>query len=228
MDHEPTALLPDGNSVAEKVAGRLREEIFAGTLAQGSPLREVALADAQDVSRRTVREALLLLASQRLIVHERNRGATVRTLGRNDVVDLYRVRRTLELEGARNAPFAAADDRDVLGRAYADLCDAARGTNSREMVRCDLAFHGAVVGLTGSPRLRSFYEGFSPEMEMALSVIRGGEDSEGWGTDEIIGEHRTIHDALMAHEVIEAQRTILAHIAFNERFLLDLVSTRKA
>lgn len=220
---------PDGAdpvpSTAEKVAGRLRDEIFSGTLPQGARLREIALAESMSVSRRTVREALLILAEQRLVTHERYRGATIRRLSRADIQDLYQVRRTLELQGARNSPFATARDRKVLSFAYQQLRKALDGNDSRATVHCDLAFHGAVVGLAASPRLNAFYEQVSSEMEMALMMIRGGEESRGLGPEQIIGEHRMIHDLLIARDVFESQRAILSHIDLNERFLLALITS---
>ncbi|WP_125106606.1 GntR family transcriptional regulator [Gulosibacter massiliensis] len=210
-------------SVAQWLAAEIKEEIFDGSLAPGEPIREVQLSSSKAVSRRTVREALLMLASQGLVVHERNRGATVRRLGASDVRDLYAVRRTLETQGARNAPFATPVVRDRLSEAYSSLQEAAHRTDSREMVRADLRFHGAVVGLSGSPRLDGFYAQVSPEMEMALSVIRGGEVAEGWSAEQVIADHRTIFDALMERDVLGAQQAILAHIEFNERYLLGLI-----
>lgn len=210
-------------SIAEKVAAKIREEIMNGTLEQGSPLREIALAELHGVSRRTIREALLLLARQKLAAHERNRGAIVRTLEPSDVLDFYRVRRTLELEGARNAPFASEERREALKSSYQQLSEATFSRDSREMVRYDLAFHGAVVGLANSERLSSFYNQMGPEMEMALAVIRDGEQLSGFSADQVIADHQTIHDALIAREVIEAQRAIIAHIELNERYLLTLL-----
>lgn len=210
-------------STAEKVAERLREEMLCGALPQGARLREVALSESMRVSRRTVREALLILAEQRLVSHERHRGAVVRTLSRADVADLYQVRRTLELQGARNAPFAAERERNALGAAYERLREALLGGHSRATVHCDLAFHGAVVGLVASPRLDAFYEQVSSEMEMALMMIRGGEERRGLSAEQFISEHRTIRDLLLARDVVEAQRAILAHIDLNERFLLSLI-----
>ncbi|WP_336660899.1 GntR family transcriptional regulator [Leucobacter sp. USHLN153] len=215
---------PTAESVSERVAAQIREEIFSGVLPQGAALREVALAEVHQVSRRTVREALLSLASERLVVHERNRGASVRSLTAADISDLYAVRRTFEVQGARNAPFAKERDRRNLTEAYERLRAAAHGDDSRALVRSDLAFHGAVVALAGSPRLSAFYAQMSPEMEMAISVMRGGEHQEGWGAEQIIGDHRTIHEALIARDVLEAQRVILAHADFNERYLLALVA----
>ena len=216
-----------GQSAAERLAWEIREAIYEGNLVPGSPLREVSLADAKGVSRRTVREALLLLASQGLVVHERNRGATVRALGADDVIDMYRVRRTFELQGARNAPLASDEDRARLQAAYERLHDAVHGEDSREIVNADLSFHGAVVGLVGSARLDGFYAQMSPEMEMVLAVIRRGERIDGLTPEQIIADHRTIHAALMARDVIEAQRAILEHIDFNERYLLGLLESTR-
>lgn len=210
-------------SAAERLAAEIRESVYSGDIAPGAPLREVSLAESQGVSRRTVREALLLLASQGLVVHERNRGATVRSLGAEDVIDMYRVRRTFELQGARSAPLASDEDRARLQAAYERLHNAVHGTDSREIVNADLAFHGAVVGLVGSTRLSGFYAQMSPEMEMVLAVIRRGESVDGLTPEQIIADHRTIHAALMARDVIEAQRAILEHIDFNERYLLGLL-----
>lgn len=220
-DHGETGA--DLASAAERVAAEIRSMIFAERIAQGAPLREVSLSEALGVSRRTIREALFQLAAQGLVVHERNRGATVRVLGEADVLDLYTVRRTLELQGARNAPFASESSRDRLSECYGRLQEAAFGEDSVQMVRTDLAFHGAVVGLAESPRLNSFYDQIRPEMEMALSLIRDGERTDGWGAEQIIGDHRTIHATLLGRDVFEAQRAILAHIDFNERFLLRLL-----
>lgn len=215
-------------STAETVAQRLRDDMLDGALPQGARLREVALSESMRVSRRTIREALLILAEQRLVAHERHRGAVVRTLSRADIADLYEVRRTLELQGARNAPFAGEQERGALDAAYERLSEALRSGISRAAVHCDLAFHGAVVGLAASPRLDAFYEQVSAEMELALTMIRGGEERSGFGAEQIVAEHRTIRDLLLARDVVEAHRAILAHIELNERFLLSLVDGASA
>ncbi|MFC7766975.1 FCD domain-containing protein [Leucobacter soli] len=125
-------------------------------------------------------------------------------------------------------PFAGESERSTLDSAYERLSEALLAGDSRTTVHCDLAFHGAVVGLAASPRLDAFYEQVSSEMEMALMMIRGGEELRGLGTEQIIAEHRTIRDLLIARDVAEAQRAILSHIDLNERFLLSLVGAGAA
>lgn len=151
MSSERTDDALERRSTSERVAEQLREEIFGGRLQPGARLREIAISESLGVSRRTVREALLLLAEQRLVTHERHRGAMVREFTRADIRDLYRARRTLECEGARNAPFAGAEARQALDAAFERLVAALRAGDARGTVRSDLEFHGSVVALAESP-----------------------------------------------------------------------------
>ena len=84
-------------STAEQVAGALREAIIDGNLAQGTYLREVSLAKRFNVSRNTIREATQILVGERLVTRRMHRGAFVSRLVTDDVHDLYRVRRIVEL-----------------------------------------------------------------------------------------------------------------------------------
>lgn len=210
-------------SSSEQVAEVLRDQIIHGDIPQGSPLRELNLSSTLGVSRRTVREALLLLASQGLVDHERNRGATVRTLHRQDVVDLYTIRRTLETQGARSAPQAQEGDRKHLKQAFERLCESAYSNDSYIIVKADLAFHGAVIGLTGSPRINSFYSQISAEMEMAISLIRKDEDAVRTSPEQVIAEHGRIHDYLQARDSFEAQQAVIEHANMNEHRLLEVI-----
>ena len=62
------------NSLHQEVASTLREEIFAGMLAPGSFIDEVALCERLKISRTPLREALKVLTSEGLMRHEPRRG----------------------------------------------------------------------------------------------------------------------------------------------------------
>lgn len=181
------------------------------------------MAETLGVSRRTVREALLILATQGLVTHERNRGATVSKLSAGDVRDLYTVRRTLEVQGARACTTAGARERERLDSAFREFVESARRQDSHEIARRDMAFHGAVIGLVGSPRMDAFYEQCSFEMRLAIALIRQDEDLTETTPEQAIAEHGRIYDALRNRESFEAQLAIIEHIDANERRLLALV-----
>ena len=98
-------MLPAGRSpqpvarrpLHEEVADQLRELIIEGVLAAGSKLNERVLCEHLQVSRTPLREALKLLAGERLIELNPNRGASVATLARADIEHLFEMMADLEL-----------------------------------------------------------------------------------------------------------------------------------
>ncbi|OLP50654.1 GntR family transcriptional regulator [Allorhizobium taibaishanense] len=89
----------------------LREKIVNGELAGGTRLFEVSLAEALDISRTPVREALSRLAEEGLLDRLPNGGFTVRRFGYGDVVDAIELRGVMEGTAARLAAERGADTR---------------------------------------------------------------------------------------------------------------------
>src|SRR5579864_4506652 len=81
----------------------IREAILDGRLEPGARLKEEELARELGISRTPVREALLVLQAEGLIVAEPNRGASVRRHDAEDLHDLYQLRALLEGHAARRA-----------------------------------------------------------------------------------------------------------------------------
>ena len=84
-------------TAAERAADVIRENIFEGRFAPGTPLPEAALSAALQISRNTVREAFRTLTAEHLLIHEPHKGVMVRELTMDDVHDIYRLRRMFEL-----------------------------------------------------------------------------------------------------------------------------------
>ena len=103
---EGTATVTDGvipdhrtrppQSKTAYVVERLREEIAAGVIVAGAPLRQTEIASRYGVSPTPVREALRILEAAGTIVYSPNRGATVREMHPTDGDDLYRLRAEME------------------------------------------------------------------------------------------------------------------------------------
>jgi DNA-binding GntR family transcriptional regulator len=202
------------------LADSLRLAILQGTLAGGTPLRETALAQNFGVSRRTVRDALLRLTDLGLAVHRHNAGVAVRTFTSADVSDLYTVRRMLESEGARHAAVAEQISLDAVSAAFEDFADAAASQDVVRIAEADMAFHAAVISLTGSPRIDEFYARIGTQMTLAISVLQRLDEQMNLGPARIIAEHRAIRDAIAARDVIETQRLVLEHILRYEAQLM--------
>ena len=76
-------------SLSQSIADALARRIICGELPDGFALREVAITEAYQVSRSSVREALLLLQRCYLVDIYPRRGAQVRVLTAQNVQDLY-------------------------------------------------------------------------------------------------------------------------------------------
>lgn len=157
-------------STAERVADVLRTRITEGDLPPGTRLSEEAIGAALRVSRNTLREAFRLLTHERLLVHELNRGVFVRTLSKQDVADLYRLRKVVEC-GALRYAHVAEDD---LKRVHKIVDEAEQAAADEEWVAVgthNLRFHQALCGLAGSPRVVDMMRGVLAELRLVFHVM---------------------------------------------------------
>jgi DNA-binding GntR family transcriptional regulator len=211
-------------TTGEEVAGVLRELVMSGELEPGAPLREAALSQRFEVSRRTVRDALAILEREGLARHHRHRGAFVTQFGAADIIDLYRVRRTMELAAAQQAPHASAAARAALDDAFARLADATRLGRASEIVLRDLNFHRAVVGLLGSDRFDRFFAEISVEMRYALSILESSYQESAVRPAEALDEHRAMYAALRDGDGATAAALIDEHVRDNQALLLRAIA----
>lgn len=141
-------------ALRDRVAETLTDAIVEGALAPGDALRERAVSEELGVSRVPVREALLVLEAQRLVVMEPRAGARVTAFTRQDVRDLFDMREALEPLAARRAgerrdadAIAVLEAHVAAARAAQEAGDDAAGS------RANAAFHLALVDAAGSPLL---------------------------------------------------------------------------
>lgn len=159
-----------------QVANAIREAIYSGTLKPGEPLTEVALAARLNVSRGPLREAILTLEREGLVVVHPNRGATVRSLSPAELVEIMTLRQhlevwALELARQRIEPGTLED----LKRVFAQMLTAAEDGSVREFTRQDLRFHRVLWEASGHQLLVQTLERISAPVfafaDIALSQV---------------------------------------------------------
>ena len=91
------------------IARALEEDIIFGRLAPGTRLTEDMLLARFAVTRHFARQALVQLESMGIVVRERNRGATVRSLTAAQVKEIYAVRELLQRQAALWIPLPAPE-----------------------------------------------------------------------------------------------------------------------
>jgi DNA-binding GntR family transcriptional regulator len=93
------------------IAEALKADMLSGRLPPGADLQQVELADRFGVSRIPVRDALSILAAEKLVTVRPNRGASVTRYDAAGIAEFYRLRLLLESDCLR-AALPAFDDAD--------------------------------------------------------------------------------------------------------------------
>lgn len=92
------------------VTEQLRFDILAGEFMPGARLIELQLTERYGAGRAAIRSAIVELSAEGLVVHETNRGATVRDIQIDEAIEIAEARAVLEGLIARRAAECATDD----------------------------------------------------------------------------------------------------------------------
>jgi DNA-binding GntR family transcriptional regulator len=205
------------SSTVDRVAEELRRALFDGEVETGTPLREVALADAMGVSRSTIREALGVLVAEGLATREPNRGVHVTEPDPDSVHDVSAARRVLEVAGVRRWAAAGEEAREQCRQALREFTAAADAESSpAELTAAHLAIHRAFVGLTESTRLVALAESLTAEIRLALAKV----DRIRRNKAEQVHSHAALLDLLERGDVDAAAAELDRHLAHAETSML--------
>lgn len=198
----------------------LREGIIRGEYRPGSRLREQDVSDVTGMSRVPVREALRRLEGEGFVATYPNRGAVVRGLTMKDVAELFDLRLTLEVLGARLAARRVADGhgcdllQEVLGRAAA-----ATAANQLEAIQlANTEFHGAVIETSGNHLLITTMKPLLGRIRWLLALTADRDMAVEYR------EHVGLFDAISQGNPELAAAIAFAHIEHGRRPSLEALS----
>ena len=149
----PESAIPR-QSLTSAVADKLRDQIIRGEIAEGTQLRQDAIATQYQVSRIPVREALRQLDAEGLIAIVPNRGAVVPALSPDDIEELFAIRALLEPEILkRSIPQLTQEDfaeADTILRKY--VSELRREDHVSGWGRLNWQFHSTLYARANQPR----------------------------------------------------------------------------
>lgn len=193
-------------TIREQVADRIRADVLSGRLSEGTSLREQSLAEQYGVSRAPIRDALLQLTQEGLLVAKPNCGVTV---GKSSIEDIQPLvvdlRRRIEVHALRKA-FARLTDADVdrLDQTVKRLRAACEKMDLAEIVRNDMALHRCILEATGNPDLLAIWLPIVSRMMLHYSRHRNMMESHR--------EHAAIVDAIRRRDRKAANKALEANI----------------
>jgi DNA-binding GntR family transcriptional regulator len=204
---------PPSRVLSEHVAAELREAIIADRLKPGQRIVERDIAAAMQTSRGPVRDALLQLESEGLVVRYPHRGTFVTRLTIEDVKEIYSLRQAIEsLAVDHLLKRATPADLQELDDLVQEMEDRIAGSYSiSEATELDLAFHRALCRISGHSRALAAWEALRGQTRVLLMsrITRGPIDFQ----EQAVVWHRRLVDALRERNQDLAQRELRTHLA---------------
>lgn len=201
-------------SLADQVFEKLENDIIQGVYPRGEILTELKLVDQLGVSRTPIREAIRRL-EQEHILEDTSRGLVVVGISRQDMLDIYEIRRQLEGLAAKRAAASITDDvlsemKEVLDlqRFYIES-EKEPGENSDQVKNLDSRFHELLYNSCGSRP----YADTLISLHKKIIKYRKASVTHHSRAVHALEEHLAIYDALAAHDGEKAAEAALHHVA---------------
>lgn len=206
----PPTRAPLGSTVADI----LRNAILDGSLKPGEPIYEKALSDQLSMSRSPVREALITLEHEGLLIGRINKAMTVRKPSAEEVRQIYTIRAALEGIAAKWAAERATPADIAMLQANAETLNLQTiaiedGANLDVVVR-GIEFHMAIAEVANSNELSGSLTNFCNKIKLVMTA--GLATMTRRRAQEIHDEHIAIITAIANKDGELAERLAAAHV----------------
>jgi DNA-binding GntR family transcriptional regulator len=196
-------------TLEESVYETVRDGIISGELRPGDPLVEAQLSADMGISKTPVREALIRLARDGLVVQELHRRSRVATPTAEDVRAACELRRWVEGEIAASAALNASPELlDTLDASIEDSRRALKRRDQRAWAAAIEVFTDRLIEYSGNRYAAELLE----RMRNILSLIANISQVAPGRRERSIDEHQAILDAIRTGDADAARRATFAHL----------------
>lgn len=215
-----------GKTVAADIAHRMREEVISCRMAPGEPLKFEALRGAFGASFTTLREAMMALVADGLVISEGQRGFHVAPVSASDLIDVTDARVLIEVEAMRKAIAKGGDEWEIAAMttlhrlAKIEERIEGRPSDDPEWRRAHSQFHHTLVSACGSPTLLAMRAQLFDRSERYRSLSASRRPT----SRDKAGEHRAILMAAIARNADLASDLIEKHIRSTAENVLKYAS----
>lgn len=206
---------PDAaHSLRQKTYLGLKDLILTGRLRPSERISESRLAEMLGVSRTPLREALMKLEKEGLVVAQRNVGYSVVDIGIKTICDLLIVREVLDARAAELACEEASEaDLDQVRQIIAEMealaqTEAIEPGEAARQLDLGLRIHHVIAEMTRNDALIRLTSQIYQQLQMALLLEVMWMDLGDLG----LVEHKAIAEALYARDAKSAAAAARAHV----------------
>ena len=206
----PRIVRPSRQTAGDQAEAAVFDAIMDGTIPPGSPLRLQELAEQLGMSIMPVREALIALSNEGLVIAEPRRGFRANPLTQADLDDIFQIQAQLGgVLAARAAREATPEDVETLRALHAELEAASRLPEGEEraakLEKLNGAFHRHINKIPTGDRLRWF-------LRLTNKFVRRDLfDSVPGMTEGALHDHPAIIEAIAAGDADAARRLMEDH-----------------
>lgn len=198
-------------TVTDSVAEYITDRIVSGDYPGGHQIRQEAIAAELGVSRIPVREALLQLEAEGLVINRPHRGAVVANLSLNDAIELFDARLLLEPFLVRRAieKLTEADIAHVSSILDTYERSIANKLEPSELSKLNWAFHTALLEPAGRPRTMAVIQTLFNSADRYLRL----QIEPAAAQEKALREHQIIFQAYASRNGSLTARLLKKHIA---------------
>lgn len=193
-------------SLGSQIAHHLREEIVLGRLAAGTPVSQQWLCERYGTSRMPVRDALVKLTAEGLVVTTRGGHSVVAQLTPDDILDVFEIEAIVHGRAARRAAGRARDGDVIELRELHEAMVASEQRGDLErLTDLNWNFHKRINALSGSAKLIAMLRTLSLNIPQTYllelpdwasetnrdhaGIVAALADRDGDAADALVSEH---------------------------------------
>lgn len=204
-------------TLIEVAIARLSEDIVSGDLPPDHKLQMADLKARYQISASPLREALAKLSSLGFVVFDSRRGFRVAAMSQEDLADLTRSRKLVELAALRDSIESHDDEWEVgviAATARLRRLKARNGTDTTptldEIEHAHRQFHLALLTGCHSRRLATLQEVFYDQAQRYRHVMI----SQELDLDRFVSVHERLADVVLCRNYPDAAAALAEHIEF--------------
>lgn len=215
----PTQIRNPGNT-PELIASALRSAILLGQLKSNQPLRQDQIAEQFGVSKIPVREAMVQLRAEGLIVFAPNRGFVVSELSPAEAEEIFMMRMALEAKALERAIPKLRPGDLIRAASVLDISEI-EGDRS-QWGELNWEFHSTLYQAAEWPRLLSTIQVLHNNVSRYLLIYLGGLSARNASQ----AEHRKILQACQKKDVARAVKILQQHLSRAADHLVAFLSEK--
>ena len=201
-------------SLTDEIVDIIRDRILKGEYKIGEKIKENQIATELKVSRTPIREAFKQLENEGLIDYIPNRGCFAKGFTRQDIEDIYAVRKALEILAVEWAVNRITSEQIQSLQDQSDLMEfyTAR-KDSKKVLEINTDFHDVIYNATGSRFMAQVLRSYKEYIEQTRKVIFYEQEY----LEEIFEEHKAVLMAIMSKDAEAAKEAMAKHLDGSQR-----------